>query len=108
MVPCRGEAQLLEVGDGGDDDGAGVGHRILDLPLPLAREVGRAEDEHPAEAGHVGGGGRDEGLARAHLAHDGGAAVGVEGEGGGADGVRLRAQRERSRAGRERPFSEGR
>ena len=69
------------------------GHGILDLPLPLAREVGRAEDEHAAEAGHVGGGGRDEGLARAHLAHDGRAAVGVEGEGGGADGVGLRPQR---------------
>ena len=94
-----GEAQALQVGDGGDDDGAGVGHGLLDLALPLAREVRRAEDEHPAEAGHVGGGGRDEGLARAHLAHDGRAAVGVEGEGGGADGVRLRPSGERSRAG---------
>ena len=74
-------------------NGARVGDGVLDLPLPLAREVGRAENEHPAEAGHVGGGSRDEGLARAHLAHDGGAAVDVERKGGGADGVRLRPQR---------------
>ena len=97
-----GEAQALQVGDGGDDDGAGVGDGVLDLALPLAREVRWAEDEDPAEAGHVGGGGRDEGLARAHLAHHGRAAVGVEGEGGGADGVGLRPQR-RTQQCRERP-----
>ena len=104
-----GEAQPLQVGDGGDDDGAGVGDRLFHLALPLAREVRWAEYEHPAEAGHVGGGGRDEGLARAHLAHDGRAAVDVEGEGGGADGVRLRPQRgaQQLQVG-SRPFSEGR
>ena len=90
--PVR-EAQALKVGDGGDDDGAGVGHRLFHLALPLAGEMGRAEDEHAAEAGHVGGGGRDERLARAHLPDDGRAAAGVEGEGGGADGVRLHPQR---------------
>ncbi len=87
-----GEAQALEVGDGGDDGGAGVGHRLLDLPLPLAGEVGRAEDEDAAEAGQVGGRSGDEGLSSAHLADDGGAAVLLEGEGRAADSVRLRPQ----------------
>ena len=103
-----GETQALQVGDGGNDDGVRLGHRFLDLALPLAGEVGRAEDEHPPEAGHVGGGGRDEGLARAHLAHDGRAAVDIERERRAADGVGLRPQRERSNCGRGRPFSEGR
>ena len=88
-----GETQALQVGDGGNDDGVRLGHGVLDLALPLAGEVRRAEDEHPPEAGHVGGGGRDEGLARAHLAHDGRAAVDIERERRAADGVGLRPQR---------------
>ena len=87
-----GEAQPLQVGDGLDDDGAGAGHRHLHLPLPLGHQVGRAEDQNPLEARHVRGGGGDEGLARAHLADDGGAPVGFEGEGRALDGVPLRPQ----------------
>ena len=51
----------------------------------------------------MGGGGRDEGLARAHLPDDGCAAVGVEGEGGGADGVRLRPQGSAQQGGQAAP-----
>ncbi len=98
----RGRAQPLQVGDRGDDDGAGTGHRLLDLALPLAREVRRAEHEHPLEAGHVGRRGGDEGLARAHLPDDGGAALRLERERRAADGVGLRAQRS-AQQGRERP-----
>ena len=87
-----GEAQPLQVGDGLDDDGAGAGHRHLHLPLPLGHQVGRAEDQDAPEARHVRGCGGDEGLARAHLADDGGAPVGFEGEGRALDGVPLRPQ----------------
>ena len=51
-----GEAQPLQVGDGLDDGGADAGHRLLDLPLPLGDQVGRADDQNPLEARHVGGG----------------------------------------------------
>ena len=85
-----GDAQPLQVGDGLDDDGAGAGHRHLHLPLPLGDQVGRAEDQDPLEARQMCGGGGDEGLAGAHLADDGGALVGLEGEGRAPDGVGLR------------------
>ena len=87
-----GEAKPLQVGDGLDDDGAGAGHRHLHLPLPLGDQVGRAEDQDPLEARQMCGGGGDEGLAGAHLADDGGAPVGLEGEGRSLDGVLLRPQ----------------
>ena len=87
-----GEAQPLQVGDGLDDGGADAGHRHLHLPLPLGHQVGRADDEHPLEARHVRGGRADEGLAGAHLPDDGGAPVGLEGEGRAPDGVGLRPQ----------------
>ena len=76
----------------GDDGGAGAGNRLLDLPLPLAGQMRRADDQNPLEARHVRGAGRDEGLAGAHLPDDGGAPVGFEGEGRAPDGVRLRPQ----------------
>ena len=76
-----GDAQPLQVGDGLDDDGAGAGHRHLDLPLPLGDQVGRADDEDALESRHVSRRRADEGLARAHLADDRGAPVGLEGEG---------------------------
>ena len=75
-----GEAQPLQVGDGLDDDGAGAGHRHLHLPLPLGDQVGRPQHQNPLEARHVRGGGGDESFARAHLADDGDAPVGFEGE----------------------------
>ena len=87
-----GEAQPLQVGDGGDDGGPGQGDRLLHLPLPLLGQVGRAQYEHPPEAGGVGGGGADEGLAGAHFADHGGAPVGLQGEGRAPDGVGLRPQ----------------
>ena len=87
-----GEAKPLQVGDGLDDDGACAGHRHLHLPLPLGDQVGRAEDQDPLEARQMCGGGGDEGLAGAHLADDGGAPVGFEGEGRSLDGVLLRPQ----------------
>ena len=46
-----------------------------------------------SKAGGVRGGRRDERLARAHLADDGRASVGAEGERRPANGVRLCAQR---------------
>ena len=94
-----GEAEHLQVGDGLDDGGAGAGHRHLHLPLPLGHQVGRAEYQHPLEARHVRGGGPDEGLSRAHLAHDGGAPVGFEGEGRALDGIGLRPQGPSEQAG---------
>ena len=87
-----GEAQPLQVGDGLDDGGADAGHRLLHLPLPLGHQVRRADDEHPLEARHVRRRRPDEGLAGAHLADDGGAPVGLEGEGRAPDGVGLRPQ----------------
>ena len=87
-----GEAQPLQVGDGLDDGGADAGHRNLHLPLPLGHQVGRADDEDALETGHVRGGRADEGLARAHLADDRGAPVGLEGEGCAPDGVGLSSQ----------------
>ncbi len=99
----------LQVGDGLDDDGAGAGHRHLHLPLPLGHQVGRAEDQDAPEARHVRCGGGDEGLAGAHLADDGGAPVGFEGEGRAPYGVAACAPRGlRSRRGSLWPFSEGR
>ena len=86
------EPEPLQVGDGGDDDGADAGNRLLHLPLPLPHQVRRADDEHPSEARHVRGGGPDEGLARPHLPNDGGAPVGLEREGRAPDGVGLRSQ----------------
>ena len=53
----------------------------------------RAEYENPPEAGGVGGGGADEGLARTHFADNGGAPVGLEGESSSPDGVGLAAHR---------------
>ena len=85
-------AQPLQVGDGLDDDGAGAGHRHLHLPLPLGHQVRRSQHQDALEARHVRGGCGDEGLSRAHLAHDGGSPVGFEGEGRTPDGVRLRPQ----------------
>ena len=102
-----GEAQPLQVGDGLDDGGAGAGHRHLHLPLPLGLEMGRAEYENPLEARHVRGGGSDEGLARPHLADDGGAPVGFEGEGRAPDGVGLRPQGLSEQAGELAPVLRG-
>ena len=76
-----GEAQPLQVGDGLDDGGACAGHRHLHLALPLGHQVGRAEHQDALEARHVRRRRADEGLARSHLADDGGAPVGFEGEG---------------------------
>ena len=87
-----GEAKPLQVGDGLDDGGADAGHRHLHLPLPLGHQVGRADDEDALEARHVRRRRADEGLARAHLADDRGAPVGLEGEGRAPDGVGLRPQ----------------
>ena len=87
-----GDAQPLQVGDGGDDGCAGAGHRLLDLPFPLLCQVGRAEDENPPEADHLCGGGGDEGLACPHLSDDGCTPVGIEGQGRAPDGVLLRPQ----------------
>ena len=85
-----GEPEPLQVGDGLDDGGADAGHRLLDLPLPLGHQVGRADDENHLETGHVRRRRADEGLARAHLADDRGASMGLEGEGRAPDGVGLR------------------
>ena len=87
-----GEAEPLQVGDGLDDGGADAGHRHLHLPLPLGHQVGRAHDEDALESRHVRRRRADEGLAGAHLADDGGAPVGLEGEGRATDGVGLRPQ----------------
>ena len=87
-----GEAKPLQVGDGLDDGGADAGHRHLHLPLPLGHQVGRADDEDALKACHVRRRRADEGLARAHLADDRGAPVGLEGEGRAPDGVGLRPQ----------------
>ena len=87
-----GEAEPLQVGDGLDDGGADAGHRHLHLPLPLGHQVRRADDEDALEARHVRRRRADEGLARAHLADDRGAPVGLEGEGRAPDGVGLRPQ----------------
>ena len=87
-----GEAEPLQVGDGLDDGGADAGHRHLHLPLPLGHQVGRADDEDALESRHVRRRRADEGLARAHLADDRGAPVGLEGEGRAPDGVGLRPQ----------------
>ena len=89
----HGEPEPFQVGDGGDDGGAGAGHSVLHLPLPLSGEMRRAEYQHPPETGGVGGGGPDISLARAHLADDGGAPMGLEGEGRSLDGVLLSAHR---------------
>ena len=86
----------------------GAGHRHLHLPLPLGHQVGRAEDQDPLEARQMCGGGGDEGLAGAHLADDGGAPVGFEGEGRAPYGVGLRPRGFLSRRGSVPPFSEGR
>ena len=89
----HGQPEPFQVGDGGDDGGPGAGHGVLNLTLPLSRQVGRAEDQYPPETGGVGGGGADEGLAGAHLTDDGGAPMGLEGEGRAPDGVRLASHR---------------
>ena len=102
-----GEAQPLQVGDRPDDDGAGAGHSHLHLPLPLGDQVGRAENEYPPEARHVRRGCCDEGLAGAHLADDGGAPVGFEGEGRAPYGVLLRPQRLAEQAGHLVPVLRG-
>ena len=87
------EAEAFEAGDGADDGGACAGDRLLHLALPLGNEVRRAEDEDPPEARRMGCARCDERLAGAHLADDGRALVGLEGEGRAAYGVRLRAER---------------
>ena len=51
-----GEAQLLQVGDGGDDGGAGLGHRLLHLTLPLPGQVRGCEHQGAPETSGVGGG----------------------------------------------------
>ena len=58
----------------------GEATRHLHLPLPLGDQVGRPQHQNPLEARHVRRGGGDESFARAHLADDGGAPVGFEGE----------------------------
>ena len=58
----------------------------------LGTRWGGAEDQDPLEARQMCGGGGDEGLAGAHLADDGGAPVGFEGEGRSLYGVLLRPQ----------------
>ena len=93
------EAQALHVRDGLDDGGPCEGHRLLDLPLPLGYQVGRADDEHPLKARHVRCCGPDEGLAGAHLADDRRAPVGLEREGRSPDGVGLRPQGPSEQAG---------
>ena len=103
-----GEAQRLQVGDGLDDGRADAGHRHLHLPLPLGHQVRRADDEDALESRHVRRRRADEGLAGAHLADDGSAPVGLEGESRPPDGVGLRPQGLRSSLGSLPPFSEGR
>ena len=49
-----GEAQFLQVGDGGDDGGAGLGHRLLHFPLPLPGQVRGCEYEGALETRSVG------------------------------------------------------
>ena len=102
-----GDAQPLQVGDGPDDGGADAGHSHLHLPLPLGHQVRWAENEYPLEARHVRRGCCDEGLASSHLADDGGAPVGFEGEGRALDGVLLRPQGLAEQAGHLLPVLRG-
>ena len=72
-------------------------------------EVRRAENQDPPEPGGVGGGGADEGLARSHFAHHGGAPMGLEGQGRALDGVLLASHRGPEQPGQpDWPFFEGR
>lgn len=86
------EGQGLEVGDGAGDGSGGARHGGQDLPLPLAHQVGWAEDQHPPEAGQAGGRGGDSGLAGPHLAYEVGAPMPLEREGHGPNGVALGAE----------------
>ena len=86
------EGQPLQIRNRPDDGGARAGHGGEHLPLPLAHQVGRAEDEHPPEARQVSGGRGDGRLAGAHLADQVRALMASEGEGHGADSVALGAQ----------------
>jgi hypothetical protein len=92
--------QALQVGDGGDDDGAGVREGVEDLAAPLVDQVGGTDHQGAGGAGEAGGDDGHGSFSRAHFADEEGGAVALEAEGGGAGGVGLGAE-EAAAEGRE-------